>query len=1125
MLIAAWAVEVTLLVSERTPFAIEDVLSLTAIPANVSLSVHAVSDLLALDSDLASDAVLDYSYQPSSFFPVLHDFESAVLIGMYPGSPYSEVQGRVAAQAMADQVISFVSRLNFTKAFLAGTVPKYEECLYTLSHSFGLFEEVVSLHEDLSEQEAEQFVGRMLKPAGRTPAVLLVDQRTGTLLVPLLQKYHIYKEGFAYLVSEEVAWGPTAEGLLYFTDSAAVTATNAVSSEALILSDRLQQLVSCLPFPHQHCIQPSLSLVNIVNGSPQRTKNYDCVFPGNTTVPPKVKKPIISIWAELEGISFDGNLYEPWKRMSRGTILGYAEANQRQDLVPSHQFIPHSVSFGAMRFNRTWAQSQIHNALADPAIAYHGFLLTATILNLYHTFRDLQLDVPMSALSTSPTLSNSTEFPLFFRTMSSSAASALVMIRFFAVFGWKRVAIVYSSGKGDVDFYGRFVNITRQHQVQIVNSESKRRIPLDLTSGQKELNETLWDILNSTVRIIVISHTFSSSIAARLYDFGARPGDYMICLNYGLSYNSFGGSDAISTKARQVMRGAMVFRDHYFGGSKGPHVKAQLQTIDGSNYDPESCVCYDSAMLVAHAVHYMLYKGLLFEQGVELIKAMRAARFRGCMGVVQIDSGSNDIRLWEFGVTNVHLTGGNSTLELVEAAIYSPTRVKQYTILPQLQFPDGSNASFPDSWERDAVCPYIAKEIRDFTAGQMLAMGLCFSCAVFVSSSAVMHACKYEIIKMELMAKREVMSILDGYAFYQFGVEFLQLLALAPNLHLPPALNSALAVLSLNVWEFVLFSQGVYTGMAGISFALISFYLTLLLAMRVTRKEARLRKWLLCKVMRSWAKSLLQPLSTICFFPLVSTLQSAFVCDRATGPAYTDSFLAVDCWERCWSGTHLRLSIVSALLLCLYTPFAVLTRPVWQDLHPSLHIKGSVIGLLSKAVLQLFLIASFVSLRAKYPTVHAVVYLLFTGLYSIWLFFITPYNYERLNLWEKIAMLAVCIYALFGLIKVTFPATPSIWMHISLYSSYLILFLVGATLQCLLSRYHSMLIRTKEDRYDIIKFAFTFGLHAQRHLQLFHAKCKQSKQTMSSGPLFCTVQTPRRVPQTAIQMQVEAVIG
>ena len=94
-------------------------------------------------------------------------------------------------------------------------------------------------------------------------------------------------------------------------------------------------------------------------------------------------------------------------------------------------------------------------------------------------------------------------------------------------------------------------------------------------------------------------------------------------------------------------------------------------------------------------------------------------------------------------------------------------------------------------------------------------------------------------------------------------------------------------------------------------------------------------------------------------------------------------------------------------------------------------------------------------------------------------------------------MLGLLCYAALGMAQVNGAQSPyslSIWGSICG-----LLFIVGLLAQRVIPRFRSLLVREKEDRYDIIKFAFTFGLHAQAHLQRFKDKRAASRYTQGAS--------------------------
>lgn len=1011
------SLEVALLTSLNTPFLLEAVLALVPYVPGISLSVIQASSLN--NSTIAADLVLDYSYHSGLHLASHFRLKDLLIMGMYKGSPSYQVQGIATFDEEARQVVAFISATNLTRVFLAHTVPEYQRFASALNGLQGVITEVVCLHEKLTEVEVEQFVGRVLKPSGAKMVVLYIDEATGALLIPTLAKYHIYKKGFAYLVADAAIWGQTIEGMLYFTDSAAVNATSRLNYEALVLTDLLRQLVI-----HKNSVlsgdlsymRRSFTLVNIVGGKPRPIPFpwNNILFPGNLTTISKYQKPIINVWAELEALDSDGSVSVRREAISSGVRVGYQEANRRHDLTPTYQFVNRSVSFEAFGINKTWI---IQQALGYPIIAYHSFGLTATAINnLLLAFQEQNLPLPVTALSTSPTLSDPERFPMFLRTISSSIMHANVMISFFRVFRWKRVAIIHADDEENRDFAHYISKLALESSIQIVNKNTTHQLPVDLKNSEAALNSILQGILQSTVRVIVISHPQSRQIAARMYDLGVRAGDYLLCIKDGLSYANYAGGDDVSRKARTVARGAMQISNRLFSGQEGPRVKTLLTAFGKNNIDFSCCARYDSAMLVTHAVHYMLFKGLVFEEGQQLIRVMRKTRFQGCQGPVQIESDSNDIRLGEFSVMNAHLIGENETLELVEAAIFSPERIQVFSILPSLLFPDQSSHSFPDSWEMDKDCPYFSKDIRDFPQGQYLAIGLCFSYALL--TALLIYTCGRPLwtVQVPVLMEKGTFTSEDGYFVLWFLVEFLQILELGPELGFPLYVSNTVNILSVNLWHVVRFSKGVFWGVEGTILAVIVLY-TVLCGVRFSRLDSRLGQREMCRALRSYIDTFAPPLSSLCFLSIVSTVMTSFVCDKATGPSFTDSFMTMDCWERCWSGTHLRFSLVSGVLLGIYVPLAVFSRPHWQQHQTRLHIKANPRTLLGKSVLQLVLIAAYVSLPFNYPLLHALLYLSSNVTYTVFSLTTKPYNYERANLWERLTLISVLLYGILGILK------------------------------------------------------------------------------------------------------------
>ena len=304
LIFTALAFQVVFLVSDRTPFAIEEVI--TRVPPSL-LSFYSFEVVRAQRNDLnySADVVFDYTYMPS-----FQHTGSSPVIGMSSHSSQDEIPGKVDFEQIADKLTSFLAFRNVTSAFLTYSQSYFPRLAAVLE--LRIWTHVVALPDELNDSESHQFVGRLLKPTGSKVVVLLVDHASAQRIVPVLQEFSLFKAGFVYILCDEAAWGLTDTGLIYVTDSVAVSATDQVTYEAMVLTDRLTQLLACTNIAQ--CLQRTVSLVNIVDGIPKEIHDLGdvIVFPGNTTLTPKMEKPGIDVWADIEGLSFDGSRFPYW---------------------------------------------------------------------------------------------------------------------------------------------------------------------------------------------------------------------------------------------------------------------------------------------------------------------------------------------------------------------------------------------------------------------------------------------------------------------------------------------------------------------------------------------------------------------------------------------------------------------------------------------------------------------------------------------------------------------------------------------------------------------------------------------------------------------------------------------
>lgn len=1058
------------------------------------------------------EVVLDYSYNREVSRRLVLGASESVVLCMYEDCPRGLNRVRTGADVTASRLAIYLHTLN-SKLFLAVTAsPFYQQvAAFLISQELLTFAQVVYLRKGLSEVEVEQFVGRVLKPAGSPVAVLLVDEDTGKLLYSALQRYDLYKKGYAYFFSAEAVWTTRPEGALFVTEAAAAKATSQLQFETLLLDYVL------IALQEGATLSQPLSLINIHQGSSVVLTSLSTVnLPGNVSSFPSLSKPVIEVSADFQGLNSDGSVYPSGTIITTGIVIAYEEANRRPDLLSTYQYITHPVALGAQYFNKTWALSQLNTLRPLLGIVHHPFGFTSSVMGLNDLFTSLNMFVPMTTITTGSALSDPVRFPMYLRMRSGGKAMAVAMLRFIQLFRWSNVAIIYSDEPSQVAFYTTLRSLCQENRINITNNETLREVPINLDAAQRQLNFTLLDLLHSPTRILIIAHSLNYLIAERLYDLGARAGDYLVMLNYGLTYTLYAGSDPVSVKRRQVFKGAMMVTDFYFGGAEGPRVRDLLVRAVGVS-DPLGCLHYDNVMLGVHAVQFMLARGLHFEQGRELVRVMRKTRFNGCIGVNQIEEGSNDRLAGDYSILSAQLVGENETLKLVDVALYSPARAQLFTLFPTLQFPDGSVMSFPDTWATSALCPYLVKDIHSSSTGTTLTLVTCWVYVAMITILAFVVWRAYWREQLPVLDSPQMMGVEDSLLLLSTLLEWVQMLALGPQSEWPLLLARAEAVMLLRL-EQVRMESGVYWTVEIVILCWCSVY-CLMCVLRWLGWNVRLRGSSLYRSWEYWWELLLPSIGNCLFLPAIVTLLSVFDCHQA---ALADSFLHRDCHVTCWQSSHLIYLSLSSVFLGIYTPLALWSRPLWQQLQPDLHVKYQPLGLLIHTVFLSVFAAAQISLQSLSPTLHSIVYSSVAAVYLAVLMITKPFNYERANLWRRLLVAGVVVN---GVIEtVVTPMYTSQVAFIVCVCSYAVLLSIGVIVQQLVLKYRSLLIRVKEDRYDIIKFAFTFGQLAERHLQCFKSKLTRNKYSVhSEQPLEVPVALSRVPVQRRQEDSLEAV--
>jgi len=1013
-LVLSASLQVVLVSSPLTPPALQALLrEAPAQYKSQSLSWQALDE--GETERLEADAVLDFSYSPRIGVLLRVLSPETLVICMHLECPNGTLRSLPTAGEYAEAVDSVMRDLNFTNVLLCqGRLSFYRETARILQQTY-VFSNVVTLEAEFTQEYILNVVGKVVKPKGTNIGLFLVDSATAASLASALNAYNVWESGFAYLFLDPPSWhltSPLVEGALYISEKTAAGRSTWEAAQKSLLEAQLEvlstaatsgvetsaALKSFLTSHYSGKSRPvsmllSNSLFDHTTSQPLALLQPELLhFPGNSSQPPAWRQAYIPVSINSDGHSFDGSDFPYMRVIMRGFYLGYAEVNKRQDLLPCFQVKTQEVALGAAYFNESWALSQAKTlSQSRLKLVFHGVPLSQNIIGVSKVFTSLNYSIPIVTSAGSYELSDSKAYPLYLRTNNNDVFTAFAAIRFFHLFGWTNVAIIHSNADEDVRYYECFLNATNSYHIKITNSDANRVLPVDLAQNQTQVNATLSEIIASPTRILVIVHIFSYLLVERMYDLGARTGDFLIVIAYGLSQTYYEGKDESARKRRQIMHGAIKIYPQLYVGPVGRKTRDQLMAADGSSFFTEGCLFYDSALLVAHALDYMVERGRHYEDGLDLVRVMRETRFVGCAGRIQIEAGRNDLIPTDQVILNLQYTAADDSVAIHPVATYSPFKVQLFNITAKIQWPDGKD-TFSDTIPMDPLCPYYAKDISESKQGKVVGFSVCFGFAAVQMLTIVLIWKRWWTARLPMLVRPAFISIEDVLSLVAIPVDLLEIAAYGPTIGVFRTAEDFLNIgSSFSLKNVLNANNGGFWVVANLSLGLAAGYSLLFLFMLLNFQNYLLNRGI-CVFYLYWLELLLPSLSNLLFLPLTSNLLSHFACFHTITAA---SLFNRDCSELCWTGKHLRYSIAAAVVLVLYVPIAVLSRPLWQDLQVNLHVKAQPSAIMLKTAFQLLLGAGSITLSFDEETGHALAYLLVLTCYLPLVVKTKAYNYPR----------------------------------------------------------------------------------------------------------------------------------
>jgi hypothetical protein len=300
-------------------------------------------------------------------------------------------------------------------------------------------------------------------------------------------------------------------------------------------------------------------------------------------------------------------------------------------------------------------------------------------------------------------------------------------------------------------------------------------------------------------------------------------------------------------------------------------------------------------------------------------------------------------------------------------------------------------------------CPFDEDDADYFVEGTYTAVAI----SIILSSivAAICHfTWRLSWNKVVLPLNEAVLSVADCLVYITLTIEVLQTLALAPGMHvIDSGLAQFFAVFLVDLFELKALKED-------------SYFVKLSLFLCFTVIWAFLSYWLLLMLRRN-GKDLTRPMWVVLSIshfiahvgslPILAAFVETYICDVEESNSV---YLRQDCTYKCWAAQQAGCFSVSMIAVVVYSSFAILQAPLWQEHSSTLHIKEQPKHAMIRFAVQFFLLSFKRSLESGQLMAYAVIYSLVIAAWAIYCFKRKPYNYTRTSMWSFTGQI-VCIWA------------------------------------------------------------------------------------------------------------------
>lgn len=247
------------------------------------------------------------------------------------------------------------------------------------------------------------------------------------------------------------------------------------------------------------------------------------VFPGNSTLVPTSAEVGIPVSINTRLLNPDGSVFPYSAIVMRGDTLAIENTNNRTDVLAHFRVDAKPVPLSGFVFNRSFTEKQVQIYQKQLGLVHFPTPLGNNVLETYQILEANHCLVPLITSSKANQLSSPVHFPYLLRTRTNNQYLAKVLAQVFKIFKWKRLAVIYLNDHGgDEETYIGFLNYSSALGLNITNNPGMRAIALTTPDEKARFNQTIADIMKSTVRIILVIAADIMPVIKGMYDVGVR---------------------------------------------------------------------------------------------------------------------------------------------------------------------------------------------------------------------------------------------------------------------------------------------------------------------------------------------------------------------------------------------------------------------------------------------------------------------------------------------------------------------------------------------------------------------------------------------------------------------------